>query len=587
MVVLGNDIVLEFTNDSPMFRKQVEGLDDSIEDLDAYVKSILTHTKQYLSAGKRFAQVGRELANCLNEKNHARALFTSTYEKLGDLSNILENFHTYLHQIQDLQDDLLKTLQAEWFVPLLSFSTEIQKSKAVRRSFKQSSQDFETLLHKSLQDRSKTYPDAAETQYQLDRFDLVQHYNAIEAKKKQIVLQSFDSTIKAHRKHYFAGLELTDALEKRLSEQTQACETASAAFVEETRIWEQERVKLAAGIEPVEILCSRAVKDAHGMQGYLFVRKSSSKALPVSSKRQWFQLHAGKLFHVQKKELNPILICDLKLSMVKETTEKGKYSFQVIDNSQAKYIFQAETKALQYQWIDAVRESIETMLTDTKPADIEPKVQALMLAHPECADCSVRPADWISINLGVLLCIECSGIHRSLGVEVSQIRSLTLDAVPDELLDCVSKFLGNERVNSIFEAILPPGWIKPTSDTKRQLKEKWIKAKYVFRGFTNPEQVDDIEDRLFQAAQDGSVAEILFCLAHGADLSMIRNGESVLHRCAAFGHTECCGFLIRNGASVVAVDSHGQLPFEVAKAAGFEHLKLFLMQKRSLEEYHK
>ena len=34
---------------------------------------------------------------------------------------------------------------------------------------------------------------------------------------------------------------------------------------------------------------------------------------------------------------------------------------------------------------------------------------------------------WFSTNLGVLVCIECSGIHREMGVHISRIRSLTLD----------------------------------------------------------------------------------------------------------------------------------------------------------------
>ena len=45
--------------------------------------------------------------------------------------------------------------------------------------------------------------------------------------------------------------------------------------------------------------------------------------------------------------------------------------------------------------------------------------------------------DWASINIGVCVCIQCSGIHRSLGVLISQVRSLTLDKwKPDMLKVC-------------------------------------------------------------------------------------------------------------------------------------------------------
>ena len=42
-----------------------------------------------------------------------------------------------------------------------------------------------------------------------------------------------------------------------------------------------------------------------------------------------------------------------------------------------------------------------------------------------CCDCGSPEPDWASLNLGVLLCIECSGIHRKKGVHISKVRQIT------------------------------------------------------------------------------------------------------------------------------------------------------------------
>jgi Putative GTPase activating protein for Arf len=45
----------------------------------------------------------------------------------------------------------------------------------------------------------------------------------------------------------------------------------------------------------------------------------------------------------------------------------------------------------------------------------------VLQANPQCVDCGAVSPDWASINLGVMMCIECSGIHRSMGVHISKV----------------------------------------------------------------------------------------------------------------------------------------------------------------------
>ncbi|KAJ8761650.1 hypothetical protein K2173_004426 [Erythroxylum novogranatense] len=89
----------------------------------------------------------------------------------------------------------------------------------------------------------------------------------------------------------------------------------------------------------------------------------------------------------------------------------------------------------------------------------------------ECADCRSKGPRWASVNLGIFICMQCAGIHRSLGVHISKVRSATLDTWLPEQISLIQT-IGNEKSNNYWETELPPNY-------DRVGIENFIRAKYV------------------------------------------------------------------------------------------------------------
>jgi Arf-GAP with SH3 domain, ANK repeat and PH domain-containing protein len=136
-----------------------------------------------------------------------------------------------------------------------------------------------------------------------------------------------------------------------------------------------------------------------------------------------------------------------------------------------------------------------------------------------CADCgSGVKTEWVSINLAIILCIECSGIHRSLGTHISKVRSLTLDInsfTPDivELLLLV----GNRVANMVWETRLDPS-LKPTPQATREQRLKFITAKYVERAYVEPisstlSRYATADETLLAAIKKNEIQQVIYGLA--------------------------------------------------------------------------
>lgn len=72
--------------------------------------------------------------------------------------------------------------------------------------------------------------------------------------------------------------------------------------------------------------------------------------------------------------------------------------------------------------------------------------------NTRCHDCQnpSLPASWASVSYGITLCLHCSGKHRSLGVNCSFIKSLTLDSWKRKEILCMLEG-GNEQLSTFLE----------------------------------------------------------------------------------------------------------------------------------------
>ncbi|GMH42346.1 hypothetical protein BSKO_10265 [Bryopsis sp. KO-2023] len=122
-----------------------------------------------------------------------------------------------------------------------------------------------------------------------------------------------------------------------------------------------------------------------------------------------------------------------------------------------------------------------------------------------CADCGVRGPTWASVNLGAFMCLTCSGIHRSLGVHISQVRSTNLDKwLPSQV--AFVKCTGNEIVNKFWEKRLPAGYRRPKNDSheiSRFIQEKYIDKRYCDLD-AQPPTIDNYQNHPYVLAKLGA-----------------------------------------------------------------------------------
>ncbi|XP_015711810.1 arf-GAP with SH3 domain, ANK repeat and PH domain-containing protein 1 isoform X5 [Coturnix japonica] len=315
----------------------------------------------------------------------------------------------------------------------------------------------------------------------------------------------------------------------------------------------------------------------------------------------------------QPAKLN-LLTCQVK------PNAEDKKSFDLISHNRT-YHFQAEDEQEYVAWISVLTNSKEEALNmafrgeqSTGENSLEDLTKAIiddiqrLPGNEVCCDCGSPDPTWLSTNLGILTCIECSGIHREMGVHISRIQSLELDKLgTSELL--LAKNVGNNSFNDIMEGNLPSPSPKPSPSSDMTARKEFITAKYVDHKFSRKTCASAAAklNELLEAVKSRDLLALIQVYAEGVELMepllepgqepgetalhlavrtadqtslhlvdfLVQNcgnldkqtalGNTVLHYCSIYNKPECLKLLLRGKPTIDVVNQAGETALDTAK----------------------
>ncbi|CAG7725014.1 unnamed protein product [Allacma fusca] len=504
----------ECVRDSPKFRSNLEEQMNNVDNLDGKLEKLLKTSNVMIESGKSFLNCQHSFYNSLSEVSvhfrHDPQVYSSFSKCSSGLIELAKFHSTLLDQInraicKNIGDFLRKELRAckETRSYLEKLQTEydgaLNRNSAIPKG-----KNMEA-------DEAMNAVNTARANFRSGAVDICYQLTCFQQKKRFEILDNILSVINAHKTFFHQGSDYfkdTEPALKNLS--SELSEMRSRAARDANSLLDNRGVLIHQTPEYISGGYPGCI-----MQGYLF-RRGSAKTFK-SWKRRWFELlDKGQLTYRKRNEEHPtIMEEDLRICLVRPMAEcDRRFCFELISPNKT-HILQADGEEVFQAWVAALQASISSAIhnspatryhEDSSPPSTKNNsatdllklssekarvVESILKVDGNhfCCDCGAPDPEWASVNLGITLCIECSGIHRSLGVHHSKVKSLKLDTWENGLLKVMGE-LGNNLVNRIYlakaDVVNTLGVERATPECSRDVRETWIKVKYVDKAFVNP-----------------------------------------------------------------------------------------------------